>query len=387
MLLSVRAFSLQHLSFAAALLVYAVSGSPTPDQIGIAEIAILTLLALSARFDFKEFPSANLLAAYGLTLPLVIGLINGNSTESFIRDIIPFLFLLLPIFFAYKEKDIDFLAVAIGITGFVFSARALKDFGPQLWDISTWMGAPPNLLYLANSPEVLFACIFFACEGYRRLSNKRILSGGLLLSASATSLISMVSAMQRASIAYLVFAFICWFIFSLWRSPKSILIIVLLAIPIFLYFQPVFETLLEQLQLKTQLVGLNSRADEWKAVWTEISTSPASFFFGLGWGAEFENPAVGGLMVNYTHSLLSALFLKTGVIGAALFLVYGFSILKRAWPELIERKKFLFALAGPLFIGFAFYASYKSLGFGLLLVLLSIFAKGKKLEQSSPAMP
>src|SRR5690606_18183814 len=64
---------------------------------------------------------------------------------------------------------------------------------------------------------------------------------------------------------------------------------------------------------KTSEVGLNMRGQELEAVFTMLSADPLRFFFGTGWGGVFSSPAVGMRNVNYTHSLLSTMFLKGGV--------------------------------------------------------------------------
>lgn len=379
-------YSIRHVLFAAALFTYAFFGSPTPDITSLTEIAIFILLFFAIRFDLKSFLPGDALLAYGLSVPVLVAFIDGNPIGNLIRDIVPFLFLLLPLFFRMHKSDANYIGFVVSAVGLLFSLRAIYDFGPDIWNVSSWLGAPPNLLYLANSPEVLFACVLLAGEGCRRFINQQKISGGFVLLASLLPLLAMMSAMQRASIAYIIFVMFWGFINLLWRSPAKALAALFVSSAIFIVLHPFLETLSDQLALKTRLVGLNSRVDEWAAVWGQVSSSLATLVLGMGWGAELENPAVGALRVNYTHSLLSALLLKTGLAGVGLFILYGAAMLKKAWPVLMERKIFLFALAGPLLIGFAFYASYKSLGYGLLLLLLSSLTRGKKLEQASPNM-
>src|SRR4051812_36752154 len=95
------------LLLAAAILLYAAAGSPTPDNPGIVEALIGALLLLAAepgsaasifhpRAPWRRAGQA--LALYGLSVPVIGGLAHGAGLTAILRDIIPFLFLLLPFF-------------------------------------------------------------------------------------------------------------------------------------------------------------------------------------------------------------------------------------------------------------------------------------------------
>jgi O-antigen ligase len=113
-----------------------------------------------------------------------------------------------------------------------------------------------------------------------------------------------------------------------------------------------------------------------------VEASPLTLLFGCGWGMTFENPAVGNLSVNYTHSLFSALLLKTGLVGVGLTLLYIGALVRRAWPVWARNPVLMLALLAPLGIGFLLYASYKCLGFGLLLILLANQRPAENVEKN-----
>lgn len=382
------ALSVNRILFVAALALYSVIGSPTPDAFGLAEIAILICLALSFCISFsKQALSGFVLLGYGFSVPVLFALINGYPVVEIIRDIVPFVFLLLPILYFYRqEQDKHFLLFSIIGIGLSFSIRSLSSFGVSIWYPDEWLGSPPDLLYLANSPEVLFsavALIYLACFGRSYNLGIRI----LFLILSALPLLAMMTLMQRASLFYIVALIVSGLIILIWQKPKMAAgFIVVIAGFVFMANSFLAE-IYGQMTFKTQMVGLNSRGAEWIAVFREVSQSPARFLFGLGWGANFEDPAVGGLRVSFTHSLISSMLLKTGVTGVALFFVYGVGLLRQAWRNLMQYPLYLCALAGPLLIGLSLYASYKSLGYGLLLLLLSSLANGKRLEQQSQTVP
>ena len=112
------------------------------------------------------------------------------------------------------------------------------------------------------------------------------------------------------------------------------------------------------------------RLEEAQAVWLSVADSPLTLLFGQGWGATLESPAVGGIRVNYTHSILSGMLLKTGLAGLFLTVAYLAAIAVRLGRLAGSRPLLAGALAGPLLINIFFYASYKSLDFGLILLLI-----------------
>jgi len=113
------------------------------------------------------------------------------------------------------------------------------------------------------------------------------------------------------------------------------------------------------------------RSAEWAAVWAEVSAHPISLLIGKGWGATFSSPAVADIEVNFTHGLLSSLLLKTGLIGLGLGLVY-LGALGRGWLNMFKTHPVIVvALGGPILIDVFLYASFKSLDFGLMLLLLA----------------
>ncbi len=60
---------------------------------------------------------------------------------------------------------------------------------------------------------------------------------------------------------------------------------------------------------KTELVGVNMRWQEAAAVFDRLGDNFWAILFGRGWGATVASPAVGGMTVNFTHSLLTSYWL------------------------------------------------------------------------------
>ncbi|PZO78053.1 MAG: hypothetical protein DI626_12135, partial [Micavibrio aeruginosavorus] len=133
----------------------------------------------------------------------------------------------------------------------------------------------------------------------------------------------------------------------------------------------------EAMVQKTGEVGLNMRLQEAGAVYESMKSSPISFFAGQGWGAVFSSPAVGGLEVNYTHSLLTTMAMKGG---AAMFVLCLLMLCGAAYEIVLifqRDKSGGFALFWPLMIPALLYASHKSLDFGLVLLLIGMWRNGR----------
>lgn len=380
-----------------AMIVYGCLSSPTPDHIGFVEILVGVLLCLSFRVAGGRSGDGNpkfswVILCYGLSIPTFLALINGHSLNDIMRDIIPFFYLMLPVFLgwvgiSYPER---FLATLAGI-GILFSIRTAFAYQPVLLTPALWgQGPPADLLYLANSPEVLFSALYCLGQGgsHFMTCGQRI-KGAVIGLLALIPMVAMALMMQRAGIGAVflyVFASLC---LVTYHRPKWGGIFALLILAGGAVAWPVFEPVLFFLWQKTEIVGLNARAQEWAAVISVLSDSWVNMFFGEGWGGRIENPAVGGLDVNYTHSLLSSLLLKTGVIGTIFIFCACLVPVLRSFRELfsVQNKQdfmtglmMMGAVIFPLLISVFLYASYKSLGFGLILLVFFIFPI-RKLEK------
>jgi hypothetical protein len=276
----------------------------------------------------------------------------------------------------------------ISFVGFVFSIRTIFSYKSVLFSPDLWgQGPPVDLLYLANSPEVLWAALISIGYGVILMIEKNhFLKGFWLIALSLIPITAMVLMTQRAGIGAVCIYSIILLASLIYLRPKIGLIFLCGMVLFGFVLWPTIETIFEILLLKTELVGFNSRAQEWHAVFDILSQNWTALLFGIGWGGHFENPAVGGISVNYTHSLISALLLKTGVIGSILILFGCFTpILKAVYHSMktaiIREYIILGAAIFPFIISVFLYASYKSLGFGLILLVFALFSH-RKLEKN-----
>lgn len=379
--------SVRFAMFAAALIVYAALGSPTPDSLGVVEGILALLLAASigpaaALRPFgigKNVPPALIpaqaLFLYGLSFPLLIGGLAGNDAGGMARDAIPFLFFLLPLLGMHladtreKARILSLIMVAMGLA---FAGRDLV----RLTDFALLapLAADP-LSYLANAPTVLFAALMLAGLAGRGVMFGRGLghfAWAIVLGALAiVPLIVMAAAMQRASLGMMAVVIALWLAQAFYTAPLRAMRLLAPLVILGVLGWPYLEGLYGVLAAKTGAVGLNSRLEELGAIWGAVSSDPLSLLFGLGWGAGFASPAVGGLQVNFAHSLLGAMLLKTGLIGVLFSLFYLAGFIRPLLRHWARDSVLALALLAPFVIDVFLYAAYKSLDFGLILLLIA----------------
>jgi hypothetical protein len=380
--------SLQIISFSLAILIYGMFGSPTPDDFRFTEILILLLLGIAVRVSYVQ-RFHFLFLGYGVSVPMIVGIIAGCSLNDIIRDIIPFLFLFLPLYFGWIGNSRPILVLSIvTCVGFIFSIRTIISYQSILFTPSLWgQGAPVDLLYLANSPEVLWAALISIGYGAFLMINKNKMIKGLgIIALSFIPLVAMALMTQRAGIGAVCVYSIILSASLIYLRPKIGLIFLCGMVGFGFFLWPVIEILFQILWQKTELVGLNSRAQEWQAVFNILSQNWMALLFGIGWGGHLENPAVGGISVNYTHSLISSLLLKTGVVGSIIILFGCFTPVAKAVCESmkgVSMREYIIlgAVIFPFIISVFLYASYKSLGFGLILLVFALFLH-RKLEKN-----
>lgn len=386
-LLSIDSYDYRAICLFCACLLYAFAGSPTPSTFGIAECVIGILLALSigigrsadvlARPEEHRFwkSAGQFYLFYGLIITSLFGGLNGASAIGILRDIIPFLFLFLPVFLLptirAKPQYFRTTVFAILMIGMVFSLRSIVMRDPAL--CSVWCN--DELLYLENMPTVLFAALFLIGCGIRFLMKgvtlrSVMLFTGLLLLA-LLPIAAMALTLQRASLgavaAYSVLICGIYLVKQPTRAVAAFIVIAAALIVLGISFGEIFSSL----DNKTSLVGLNMRPEEFAAVWDVVSSDWLSFFFGIGWGGQFNSPAVGGLSVNFTHNFFTSVLLKSGLCGLLLASLYILALLERLFRVILKDPVLGWALAAPIFIDLTLYASFKSLDFGLVLLLIS----------------
>ncbi|MCB1562375.1 MAG: hypothetical protein KDJ75_02265 [Alphaproteobacteria bacterium] len=379
--------------FVSAVLLYALQGSPTPDHPGIVEALVGLLLTLSALPYLPAlftgphpkgalwYEAGKILLLAGISLPLAIGIIAGNAPSLIIRDVIPFIFMMIPVLYVplFRERPALFkpFLLLVLIAGALSAFRAFAESFSGIAGLMALLfpSGSNELYYLANVPTVLFSALFLTgCAlhfftGANRLRD--IVYAGICAAAAGFILLPVALTLQRASLGFFILYTGIAFGVALIRRPRRVLLLLPLLLAALWPLADTLHTLFQALAHKTALVGVNMRAEDARAVWMEISGSPVSLLFGKGWGAVFTSPAAGGVSVNFTHNLPTSFLLKTGLSGLTLVLLYLYGLGRLLFTIILPQRPLLaLALAGPLLIDLTLYASFKSLDFGLVLLVI-----------------
>lgn len=365
----------------ATTLIYGLFGSPTPDALGWPEavLALGLLFSVGARggrsaleIDLHAplwLSVGRIFALWGTAVGLLVALASANGPVPMLRDLIAFWLLVLPVFLwphisAAPERVFPWLVGAACFSGLAFAARTLG-LVPGL--------RADDLFYLSNAPTVLFATVFLGglagALAFRGRRGDAFLA--IALSAAAViPILAMTSNLQRATVGAVAMCGVVLATAHMIRQPRRGAVILVLGGAALVFAMPGMGGLLAQIAEKSEAVGLNRRGDELAAVWDAVAAQPWTLALGLGWGGTFASPAVGGLSVNFTHSLLSSALLKTGLVGLTLTVAYIGAL--GAWCARLVRVAPVLglALAMPLLIDTLLYASYKSFDFGLTLALI-----------------
>lgn len=384
-------YPLRVVALAFALFVYGLFGSATPVAFGLTEVVVAAGLALAIG-PLRAFKAVILppkarwalagqgLFFYGISVPLIIGLASGHDPSLIIRDLIPFGFFLLPLLLGGWRQDAQavkwLMTCAVAFIGVAFGARVLI---PVLINgAGVFVGSGADPLYLSIAPTVVFAAVFVSGIGgyqvYRSVGLRAIFRALILCGLAVMPMGATAVTLQRASLGLIALALAFLFAVAVAHRPARMAGPALLAICVLILMWPIVGEVAAELLHKQNIVGSNMRFEEATVVFNLVGASPWSVLFGKGWGATLADPAVGGAVVNYTHNLLTTYWLKTGLVGLSLVVVYvgglGMSLCKLVWT----RPVIAVGLAVPLIIDSIFYATFKSLDFGLVLFLISLWS-------------
>jgi hypothetical protein len=330
---------------------------------------------------------ARLLLLYGLSVPLVVGLLQGHPLSLISRDIIPFLFLLLPLFlppqFLARPVVAGGLPWLLCVMGLIFVARVMGDFLFKIGSGQFPLGYVPDPDNLVNAPTVLFAALFLPGMGGRGLAGgkspvknpRALLLAFICFAATLFLLVGMAGIGQRAHIGAWVLTVLCWLVILLVYRPRILILPVLAMVAALLVLWPFALDILSGLLQKNAVVGLNNRVEEALTVWESFRDQPLALILGQGWGASFVSPAVGPDPVNYTHNLFTTYLLKGGLAGVLLVLLYLGSLGAGIWRLFWVHPVRALAVAAPFLIDITLYASFKSLDFGVLLLLIALWTR------------
>ena len=379
-----------------ALLLYAFLSDPTPDNPGVTEALIGMFLVLYVGVQRGIAVGAGLLLGkasstamevvgslafvYLLWVPLIIGLVEGWDPVDIVRDVIPHIYLFVPLFFYQRMIGSRWrweviLAGLLAVVGVSLSIRFLIIAGAMLQEIGTASFGFDMFLKLSSDPSVLFVAIFLplmAVRTWKFSQPLRVFSSLVMFSGGIIALAALAATVSRGPLGLALISFIVFFVVYFGRSGANFLFgVVLFSIAFYFLYEQISGTI-GLLIGKQEQVGLSQKDVEFLAVISDVSSSWVQSVFGKGWGALFYGPTHPRTGFSFTHMLLSYTLLKSGLIGTFLIFAFGLTFLPAAM-RLAKRNVALFlAIGAPVMYGVILNPQFKFLTFGLLLALLAV---------------
>lgn len=139
-----------------------------------------------------------------------------------------------------------------------------------------------------------------------------------------------------------------------------------------------FADLIRLTLVKQHAVGANGKITELLAVLEQAQSSLSAFLLGTGWGGVLSNPIYQSEATRFTHSLLSFLLLKCGLIGLIGLLGWYAYLCSHACSRAtagitaVLNSKIYLAGGSTLLVGLLLQPTYKMLGFSMVLALLLV---------------
>lgn len=396
------------LALAVALLIYGVLGSPAPPGLRFQEILVFVglilfvgwrapLLLASGMTLFSPgrgselgdeqlaFRTASLVLVGLLWLGSLRGLWNGWGITDMVRDILPFLFLSLPVLLApglsrLSPARFTLLVDCAGWAGCALALRWWIGAGLALSALGTApLGEGKD--YLLNSALVPFAGVWLSLRAVSRpggLGRRLWWRMGIPLLyglGGLACLLALAATIHRAALGLSLLAILLGLwrllaqrpLFSVLLGSGLLLLVVIAGAPL--------AGVAGLVAAKTESVGLNNRVGEVLAVLDQVGRDPLAFMIGDGWGALVANPAVGYWRVSYTHSALSYFLLKAGLVGLIGMALYAGILAARVARTALVQPALFLAAAPSLLIGGFLHTSYKYLCFSIILALVASESK------------
>jgi hypothetical protein len=310
---------------------------------------------------------------YLLWVPLLRAMFSGNNDEDIYRDVVPLLFLFLPILLVPSGPVMyRLLTLGLAAVGVLFALRwwwpglAFRQIGR--------LAMPEGDGYLLNSPTVLFAAVLLPLLALERLERRpglpSLLMAFLLCGGGAIAGAALAGAVHRAALIMALSVVVGFAAWQARRKPLLALLLLVVAAVAAVGTGQLAGTI-QQIVWKTETYGLNERSAEAAAVLDQVGASWSDLLFGQGWGTLMRSPAVGDMWVSYTHSFATYMLLKTGVIGCLVTLAYVVSMGPALFGLMRADAPMAIALLPPFGLGLFAHTSFKYLCFGLLLSILN----------------
>ena len=377
--------------------------TPTPDEISIIELLIAFLLIIfispinimNSIYLFSKKVKNNfyhfIIFLFLINL-IFVGFFNGiyhrgNEFVDFLRDFIPILYLLIP-FFLYSRvisfdenekfeyiKLITFGLLIISI-GYIYQYVNGEDF--DIYSIGIRLIIGDSRDNIMQDPSITFSLVLTFCMAFYFANSKNYLF--MILSSLIAFLIltCLFASVLRAPLG--LFLIISGFIIikKLLTNKKYFLICIIFSLLPILVIQNIslLEIFFELIVEKSLNVGLSGRDEELISLISAIET-PFDLIFGFGLGAKLPN-VFGYDEVRYAHNFFVYVLMKFGLFGlipliiivlrSIRLFIYNMFFYSTLSPNFI----IMISTVSPLTISLLFEPMYKSLSFGLIILLITI---------------
>lgn len=405
---TVKSNTVYMLLFFLMAVVYGSFSSSSPDHIGVAEIFIglcllvfvgvqrpLLIFDLSQRdkvvMDVSVPLYVRISFLYLLIVPTISGVaINQNEIGNWVRDIIPLIYMFLPVLLLslvrkHPEKWLFVVLMSLSLVGILFSLRVILD--PSFVVSAT--GAfrvdhtESNPDHLMQDTTVNFVLAFFLCLSLWFLLKQKWFMAFTFLSIAFVPLIVVLASVLRAPVGLSLLSVLLTLFYFMKSQNKRVRVLyiagtVILFVVTF-YGKDIFDffdLFIQMLVLKQEIHGISSRDLEAMAVLNATFSSVGDLLFGQGLGGTIANPIGQGAQWRFVHNMVMYFLFKFGIVGLLACLAYFYWLLRLYIKSM--KGNFLtvlvISLVPALLISSVLEASYKSLSFGLVLLLLPLMA-------------
>lgn len=402
----------------AATYALVVFSTPMPAHIGWVEAVMGVGLLLSCGLLMHEIYKRDIgarrsfilvlaVASYVVIAPLLVGVLSGHEPRDVIRDLAPALFLMIiPIVVRYSltvenvASVLRVLLLAVLFVGVVSALHSLiwvdRTYGSfqnfmalmagnfEMAGMSQSVDNGPSdfqsIALLVYEPAVLFTAVYALLTVIEGLFAGELMLAVLWLIPSLLCVYVLSIWGARAPVLLVFFGALFFVLRRVKFTVRTVVGMLLVLAGMSVLVSVMFADTVKMMLIKQHAVGFNGKTEEFLAVLEQSKSSAFSFFLGSGWGGLFNNPIYLSAPTRYTHSLISFLLLKTGVLGLAAFLWVYFSAFLKTGVSLLRMQgawyvyKLQLASLLALLIGLAIQPSFKMLGFSVMLAVLYICA-------------
>lgn len=340
-------------------------------------------------------------AAYLSIVPLITGIANGYGLRDVMRDYLPFAYVVLMSVTAVtagrpaSEQGVKLILMTLFVVGGISAVHALdiavREFG-SLHDFNLTRAAifaggepegvakPINLEQLqimygkAIDPAILFTAIYLLGSAISDIYRK-IAKPGIFVMKIVIGLLCAYSFVVMGIRLYLILLAAALMAVAMMEGRKYAIdrrmAVSVLASGVAIVYLLFWDQLI-LMATKFASIGSNGRIAEWEGVIRYLSGSAVRTIVGDGWGATWNNPILGS-EVRFTHSFLSFLLLKTGVLGlaaVAYLAIRGARALATNWAGYDMHRQLLVMAGSFAVLSVLIHTTYKSLSTGIIFVML-----------------